>query len=742
MRGNNKKILLGIILLLVVMTSVFLVFNKKEEYKELPKVKIKNDNINNSLAIMVESNYQTEEYTKWEDNSFPTNGYTLNRIKSGCIDNNGQNVDALTYNEETKKISLKANGSVKCYLYYDSLFKGKGTKEEPYEINYIEDLVRLSNSVNKDSNNYNSKYFVLKRNLDFNTNESYMKYNDTGFGDINGVSGIEGIKEELTNQEGSGFIPIGYGKTFEGNIDGKNNKISNLWIYNKNNGHRLSFIGQLEKGSVNNLTIQGNIQSDVNTDIGGIVGGLQNSTMNNCVSEVNIKASSLVVYGIGGLVGTIDGDSKIINSSNKADLILDGGDTVGGILGNMASGGKSLLIENSYNYGNIILNHSAGVGGLIGDTHSSTDSKTIIKNSANYGEIKVNSEVNSAIYAGGLIGISKKEIEILNSHNEGIVDIKGINGLYVGGIIGNSNNKTEITNSYNLGEINSSTSGNSDNSVGGIVGSIFYNDKAKISKIETSYNKGTINGGVRTGGIIGKVYNPMKIIINKCYNSGNLTAQEDTIYTGSVEVGGILCQIYNGPTVYILNSYNIGILKSNATKTNGNSSGMLNDINGNTYIGTGVIINSYNLGNVSAKNIANSFGILFSNGEQLILNNVYNVGNLEAPEKYTILKNTSNGNTNVKNTYYKEIAGVQESDKGDLPEAYSMTDVNMKNTDGNDSNSLLYKLNQNVQSLNSAGLSSIDSETIGTDLDDYTLSSWKIDPTTGYPTLDYNLETE
>ncbi len=735
MRKNNKKILLGIILLLVVMTSVFLITNRKEEYKELPKVKIKNDNINNSLAIMVESNYQTEEYTKWEDNSFPTNGYTLNRIKSGCIDNNGQNVDALTYNEETKKISLKAQGSVKCYLYYDSLFKGKGTKEEPYEINYIEDLVRLSNSVNKDSNNYNSKYFILKRNLDFNTNESYMKYNDTGFEDINGVSGIEGIKDELTNQNGSGFIPIGLEKSFEGNIDGKNYKISNLWIYNtKNEDQKLAFIGRLTNGSISNLTITGEVKTIGGTPLGGLVNRIANSTIDNCTNEVNVTSNN-GSYAVGGLVGWSDGTATIKNSTNKGN-VTNGGQTGGIISSNQ---GGTLTIENCKNYGKIENNLGTSLGGIVGASAISNPVKTIITNSGNYGEIKVNSEVDSVIYAGGIIGLSNKELEITNSHNESIINVNGINDLNIGGIIGRSENKTTITNSYNLGKITSSTSGNFINEVGGIVGNITYNDITKTSKIESSYNKGNITGGNRTGGIVGYISNNLKLIINKCYNIGNLTGQEDTIYTSSVQLGGILGQAWNGPTVYILNSYNIGELIANAKNTGGHAGGIAYIFENSDNASSGYIINSYNRGKITSK--TTGIGISRINITSVLsLNNVYNIGEVNSPNKAEIAYvNTTGAIKSIDNAYYKE--GLVASNTS-LTGIYPITDANMKNPDGNDSNSLLYKLNQNVQNLNSAGLSSIDSETIGTDLDGYTLSSWKIDSTTGYPTLDYNLETE
>ena len=70
-----------------------------------------------------------------------------------------------------------------------------------------------------------------------------------------------------------------------------------------------------------------------------------------------------------------------------------------------------------------------------------------------------------------------------------------------------------------------------------------------------------------------------------------------------------------------------------------------------------------------------------------------------------------------------------------------MTDVNIKNANTQDSNSLIYKLNQNIININQNGLSSLDKTTIGADLDGYTLVDWIIDPITEYPTLNYTLES-
>ena len=73
------------------------------------------------------------------------------------------------------------------------------------EISYIEDLVEFSNDVNL-GNGYSAE---LTRTLDFEDDNSYKDKNSTQFGDYNQDGNIEGIKAELTNKNGIGFISIG-----------------------------------------------------------------------------------------------------------------------------------------------------------------------------------------------------------------------------------------------------------------------------------------------------------------------------------------------------------------------------------------------------------------------------------------------------------------------------------------------------------------------------------------------------
>ena len=105
---------------------------------------------------------------------------------------------------------------------------GDGSKEKPYLIESIEDLVSFSNKVN-DGETFEGKIVKLKVNLDFNNDISYVNPKRTDYGDINGQNGEEELKVELTT--GTGFKPIGTtSNTFKGTFDGKNKTINNLFI--------------------------------------------------------------------------------------------------------------------------------------------------------------------------------------------------------------------------------------------------------------------------------------------------------------------------------------------------------------------------------------------------------------------------------------------------------------------------------------------------------------------------------
>ncbi len=95
--------------------------------------------------------------------------------------------------------------------------EGSGEENTPYKIQYIEDLVELSNNVEA-GEDYSGKTIILSRDLDFKNKDSYKDKENSE------------LYTQLTT--GSGFTPIGgiNSKSFSGTFDGRNHRIDNLYI--------------------------------------------------------------------------------------------------------------------------------------------------------------------------------------------------------------------------------------------------------------------------------------------------------------------------------------------------------------------------------------------------------------------------------------------------------------------------------------------------------------------------------
>ena len=67
-----------------------------------------------TFSLMLETSAGSGEYQVSNDTSWPGSGYEYNENLSSC-----ENGSTLIWNEETRSVSLKANISDKCYLYFD-----------------------------------------------------------------------------------------------------------------------------------------------------------------------------------------------------------------------------------------------------------------------------------------------------------------------------------------------------------------------------------------------------------------------------------------------------------------------------------------------------------------------------------------------------------------------------------------------------------------------------------------------
>ena len=112
---RDKKIIIVItILTSIIMTyGISKIFVSKKEDKEIIK-EVKKEK---TFAIMIQNGDTYKEYTS-EDNKWPDENYIFS--KAECVDNSGNRIeDAVTFNNETKKATLKSKKTIYCTLYFD-----------------------------------------------------------------------------------------------------------------------------------------------------------------------------------------------------------------------------------------------------------------------------------------------------------------------------------------------------------------------------------------------------------------------------------------------------------------------------------------------------------------------------------------------------------------------------------------------------------------------------------------------
>ncbi len=186
---------------------------------------------------------------------------------------------------------------------------------------------------------------------------------------------------------------------------------------------------------------------------GGVV-GLANEGVSDCYNSGTVSGSADGVI-LGGVVGVIDGGSRLTNCYNTGELFANGAQAiVGGVAGNTKG-----TTFNSYNTGTIsIQGDESHTGGVVGENEG------FLNNSYNTGTISVQGDESRV---GGLVGVNTGNI--LNSYNTGNITITDTFVLgYLGGVAGiNVGSSGEyITNCYNIGEL--SSTGSDSEYVGGV----------------------------------------------------------------------------------------------------------------------------------------------------------------------------------------------------------------------------------------------------------------------------------
>lgn len=236
--------------------------------------------------------------------------------------------------------------------------------------------------------------------------------------------------------------------------------------------------------------------------IAGIIGAeYSGAEISNCVNKGPVSSCIDQVNRMGGIVGTMNSNGKVINCRNEASLTLEQStnanwQSVGGIVGfeekcTMVGEEKGGSISGSVNNGIITVKidnattHANQVcaGGVIGITCS----HFAVTGNTNNANISFTNTSGSNTQVGGIVGWDKTTASIVeDNENKGEVTISAANG-FAGGILGKADvAASSVKNNTNLGTITGTTAGS-------IAGSA----EAALTSCAVG---GTVNGTVLTAG--------------------------------------------------------------------------------------------------------------------------------------------------------------------------------------------------------------------------------------------------
>ena len=171
-------------------------------------------------------------------------------------------------------------------------------------------------------------------------------------------------------------------------------------------------VGFHQRGSVKNCTNEGNVTGQ-RTNTGGISGAVgryddsykTNGTIEGCINkgEVTITGTGATAANAGGIAGSLQNASSIVNCKNEGNVITNGYTSAsektsrtGGIVGLMASVGANKVI-NSYNTGNVTAAYKY-IGGITGYMYAGA---AVIEHCYSKGEIVGPANI------GGIVGYKR-----------------------------------------------------------------------------------------------------------------------------------------------------------------------------------------------------------------------------------------------------------------------------------------------------------------------------------------------
>ena len=317
---------------------------------------------------------------------------------------------------------------------------GTGTEADPYQITTVKELKWFANYVNAGNT---AAYAKLMNDIDLKS-ENWYDYRIEDFAgtfDGNGKT----IKNFYVADSGSADQG-GLFKSINGgilkNLVFENAKAVSNYTTNAKSATYTSIVcGSMTGGTIQNVKVSGSITVGgtgkyANT-VGSVVAYMKKGTVKNCISDVTIDLSlssgannitnNTVYYGVGGIVGLLDGTTAMTISECGFEGTINApyNSRVAGIIGSLRSNNGNLSIEKCYNTGNITgLRQVAGILGWANTGTYQNGSKRIT-NCYNTGDIVATSSENS--YASGISnGAYAKVIDHVYSTGDVYVEVDGV----------------------------------------------------------------------------------------------------------------------------------------------------------------------------------------------------------------------------------------------------------------------------------------------------------------------------
>ena len=337
---------------------------------------------------------------------------------------------------------------------------GKGTEAEPFELKTADHLAWFRDFVNEGNMKACAKIADDVKEIDMST--------------VCHKADTEKQVAELS------WTPIGNfaGNKYQGTFDGNGKTISNLYIINAASSS-VGFFGYAEKGSIKNITFDNaKVKSTVDHYTGILAGFGELCIIENIKTLANCSVEGK--NGVGGIAGMASGD--IGNCENHA--MVNGANSVGGIVGDYRASGKSII--SCANYG-VVTGTGNSVGGIAGVFGSGT-----IQNCANYGDITGADIVGNLIGDGSICNLNN----VLGTGNVIATSDTERAGLLVGRIINSSSTASGIL-AYNSSAkltINKiEQTGNAVKAIG--KGSLTYPDGKNEADVVKAFTPEQLNSG-------------------------------------------------------------------------------------------------------------------------------------------------------------------------------------------------------------------------------------------------------